>query len=315
LLQVCVLVSMIHAVAALPAALQARQAVLAPRTATRATTPQQLLLETAPPPGFEWGYSTLDSTWEDALAPAPAPAAPAPASPTPSVVSWYDSGVRIRDDVVDDGLKSAPEILSTGFKNLMGQLKKGGEQPEVMDMDVPTACKFMADPTLDSVSVEDKVAFLAAKGVASFVITQSTCVAPEDNVQGHPELPAPASGAMDVPAACKFMADPTLDSVSVEDKVAFLAAKGIDSFVITQSTCVAPEDNVQGHPELPAPAAEETSAAATEWPLRGGSGGYHRMAGRTGLPKRAEPKEAAALAGKVVPTAGVSSWFDSGVRL
>ena len=178
LLQVCVLVSMIHAVAALPAALQARQAVLAPRTATRATTPQQLLLETAPPPGFEWGYSTLDSTWEDALAPAPAPAAPAPASPTPSVVSWYDSGVRIRDDVVDDGLKSAPEILSTGFKNLMGQLKKGGEQPEVMDMDVPTACKFMADPTLDSVSVEDKVAFLAAKGVASFVITQSTCVAP-----------------------------------------------------------------------------------------------------------------------------------------
>ena len=72
---------------------------------------------------------------------------------------------------------------------------------------------------------------------------------------------------------------------------------------------------MQGHPELPAPAAEETSAAATEWPLRGGSGGYHRMAGRTGLPKRAEPKEAAALAGKVVPTAGVSSWFDSGVRL
>merc|ERR1719483_1300517 len=127
-------------------------------------------------------------------------------------------------------------------------------------MGVPNACVFMADPALEGMSVEDKSAFLASKGVDSFVIAQSTCVTNEDNVQGHPELPvvekaAAVDEAVGVPAACKFMADPTLKGMSVEDKSAFLASKGVDAFVIAQATCVTNEDNVQGHPELPGAAA------------------------------------------------------------
>ena len=64
-----------------------------------------------------------------------------------------------------------------------------------------------------------------------------------------------ADGSVGVPAACKFMADPTLKGMSVEDKSAFLASKGVDAFVIAQATCVTNEDNVQGHPELPGAAA------------------------------------------------------------
>jgi len=117
-------------------------------------------------------------------------------------------------------------------------------------MGVPAACKFMADPTLDGMSVDVKSAFLASKGVDEFVIAQSTCVTNEDNVQGHPELPV-ADGQMSVPQACKFMADATLEGMPLEEKSAFLASKGVDAFVIAQSTCVTNEDNVQGHPELP----------------------------------------------------------------
>ena len=132
---------------------------------------------------------------------------------------------------------------------------------------VPEACKFMASPALEGMSVEEKSAFLVSKGVDSFVIAQATCVTNEDNVQGHPELPAAEpkaapvdDGSVGVPAACKFMADPTLEGMSVEDKSAFLASKGVDAFVIAQATCVTNEDTVQGHPELPA--AEEKPAAA-----------------------------------------------------
>ena len=71
---------------------------------------------------------------------------------------------------------------------------------------------------------------------------------------------ATATGAVGVPEACKFMASPALEGMSVEEKSAFLASKGVDSFVIAQATCVTNEDNVQGHPELPA--AEEKPAAA-----------------------------------------------------
>merc|ERR1712106_608989 len=105
------------------------------------------------------------------------------------------------------------------------------------EMSVPDACKFMADPTLEGMSVEEKSAFLTSKGVNAFVIAQSTCVTNEDNVQGHPELPvvekaAAVDGAVNVPEACKFMADPTLEGMSVEEKSAFLASKGVDAFVI-----------------------------------------------------------------------------------
>merc|ERR1711988_1802161 len=56
------------------------------------------------------------------------------------------------------------------------------------------------------------------------------------------------AGVMDVPAACKFMADPSLDSVSPADKIAYLTSKGVSAFIIAQAECTAPEDNVQGHP-------------------------------------------------------------------
>ena len=78
---------------------------------------------------------------------------------------------------------------------------------------------------------------------------------------------AATKGAVNVPEACKFMADPALEGMSVEDKSAFLASKGVDSFVIAQSTCVTNEDNVQGHPELPVvegkPAEKPADAASS----------------------------------------------------
>ena len=165
-----------------------------------------------------------------------------------AVESWYDTGKRLTEDA-----KAHAAPVAEGASD---------------GVSVPEACKFMADPTLEGMSVEDKSAFLASKGVDSFVIAQATCVTNEDNVQGHPELPAAEpkaapvdDGSVGVPAACKFMADPTLEGMSVEDKSAFLASKGVDAFVIAQATCVTNEDNVQGHPELPA--AEEKPAAAT----------------------------------------------------
>ncbi len=45
----------------------------------------------------------------------------------------------------------------------------------------------MADPTLATVSLAAKKEFLLARGVGPFVLAQSECVAPEDNVRGHPE--------------------------------------------------------------------------------------------------------------------------------
>jgi len=77
---------------------------------------------------------------------------------------------------------------------------------------------------------------------------------------------AATKGAVGVPEACKFMADPTLEGMSVEDKSAFLASKGVDAFIIAQATCVTNEDNVQGHPELPV--VEEKPAAAASSSLQ-----------------------------------------------
>merc|ERR1719487_625924 len=57
---------------------------------------------------------------------------------------------------------------------------------------------------------------------------------------------AAASGEMSVPQACIFMAaNPT---VTPEAKAAFLLEKGVSPFVIAQSDCTSPADNVQGHP-------------------------------------------------------------------
>ena len=204
------------------------------RTAGRAAVSAQLQFG-PPPAGFEWGYCTLDSLWVDAIDTAPAVAAPA--SPAPESVEH---------DVFD------PRSTTQTYEQKVADVPAAALNDDGA-MSVPNACKFMADPTLDGMPVEQKAAYLASKGVDAFVIAQATCVAPEDNVQGHPELPVATfvEGQMGVPAACKFMADPALDGMSVDVKSAFLASKGVDAFIIAQSTCVAPEDNVQGHPELP----------------------------------------------------------------
>ena len=202
------------------------------RTASRAAVSAQLQFG-PPPAGFEWGYCTLDSLWEDGINTAPAVAAPA--SPAPESVEH---------DVFD------PRSTTQTYEQKVAAVPAAALSDELSDMTVPNACKFMADPTLDGMSVEQKAAFLASKGVDAFVIAQATCVAPEDNVQGHPELPV-VDGQMSVPQACKFMADATLEGMPLEEKSAFLASKGVDAFVIAQSTCVTNEDNVQGHPELP----------------------------------------------------------------
>ena len=260
------------------------------RTASRAAISAQIQFG-PPPEGFDWGYSTLDSVWVDAIVtdpvvaapspPAPAPvdavvadpvtAAPAPPAPAPAssvwVKSWYDVGVRLSASHPDGRVLWSlmekakaehdvfdPRSTTQTYEQKTAAVPAAALNDELSNgMSVPDACKFMADPTLEGMSLEDKSAFLASKGVDSFVIAQATCVTNEDNVQGHPELPVVAyvEGQMSVPNACKFMANPALDGVSVDVKAAYLASKGVNAFVIAQASCVAPEDNVQGHAELP----------------------------------------------------------------
>ena len=90
----------------------------------------------------------------------------APPSMPPKVVieSWYDSGMRLRDDgvVVPSGADSSSE------------------------MTVAQACAFFAaNPSIDAA---EKKAFLLSKGVSDFVIAQAECTATgmEKSVAGHP---------------------------------------------------------------------------------------------------------------------------------
>ena len=303
----------------LPAALQAGSAPLAARTAGRAA-PVRAQLQFGPPPvGFEWGYSTLDSVWADAAVTntaTAASAAPAPAENAQVEPDVYDS--RSTTQTQEQSAAAAPES-------------------ELSQMSVPDACKFMADPSLDGMLVADKSAYLAFKGVDAFVIAQASCVAPEDNVQGHPELPAAAvvEGQMSVPDACVFMADPSLDGMSVADKSAYLASKGVDAFVIAQASCVAPEDNVQGHPELPAAAVVEGQMSVpdaclfmADSSLDGMSvadkSAYLASKGVTAFviaqascvaPEDNVQGHPELVLSNIVPAAGVKSWYDAGLRL
>ena len=72
-----------------------------------------------------------------------------------------------------------------------------------------------------------------------------------------------AAAAMSVSQACTFLADPSLSGVSTADKKRFLTFKGVSAFAMAQAECVAPEDNVQGHPVLPGEAAAPPKAAPT----------------------------------------------------
>ena len=67
-------------------------------------------------------------------------------------------------------------------------------------MSVAQACTFFADPALAAVTTADKKAFLRSKGVSEFVVAQAECVAPEDNVQGHPGLEGVVVPVVDAPA-------------------------------------------------------------------------------------------------------------------
>ena len=129
-----------------------------PRTAGRAAISAQVQFG-PPPAGFDWGYCTLDAIVTD-----PDVAAPAPES--------------VEHDVVDPR-------RTTQYEQKAAAVPAAPLNDELSDgaMSVPNACKFMADPTLDGMSVAQKAAFLASKGVNAFVIAQATCVAPEDNVQ------------------------------------------------------------------------------------------------------------------------------------
>ena len=50
-----------------------------------------------------------------------------------------------------------------------------------------------------------------------------------------------------------------------------------------------------------------------EWPAKGGTSGYHRMAGRLG--KTVTETVTAAAIPRATPAASVSSWYDTGTRM
>ena len=135
-------------------------------------------------------------------------------------------------------------------------------------LSIPDACKFMADPSLDSVSIADKKAFLASKGVDAFVIAQSECVAPEDNVQGRPELPgAEADDAISPLSIAMFLAAPEKadEAYKGESQAALiesLKADGVSEATISMAlTAVLPYLPGQEAPGVPSIVAAEAAGA------------------------------------------------------
>jgi hypothetical protein len=60
-----------------------------------------------------------------------------------------------------------------------------------------------------------------------------------------------SSGVMSITQAMAFMQAPALDSVSLDEKIAFLKDKGLSEAMIAGASCVSPLDKfgpVQGHP-------------------------------------------------------------------
>jgi hypothetical protein len=252
----------------------------------------------AAPAGFTWGYDSRSTTenYEQWLASEASkmmeleamkvPETPSWASGVPSVgpnvLSWYDAGERLTSALGPQDVPSKTRSRPGNYKAQKVKVVKvdGRWVAEVQpsSISVAQACNFFANPSLAGVSTADKKAFLASQGTSAFVIAQSECVAPEDNVLGRPqpdlrpitlnkvamgkwvngrwvakvedrpELPKAESteSSMSVAQACTFLANPSLAGASTADKKAFLASKGVSAFVIAQSECVAPEDNVLG---------------------------------------------------------------------
>ena len=82
----------------------------------------------------------------------------------------------------DSGKALAAGTVALGAAFFLASRDEDEDDMATKAVSVQQACAFMAaNPTID---VEQKRAFLQSKGVSDFVIAQSTCVAPEDNVQG-----------------------------------------------------------------------------------------------------------------------------------
>ena len=161
-----------------------------------------------PPAGFVWGYDSRSTTetyvqWASSdsdevpdMATSATPASTKVGVPSvgATVLSWFDAGYRIASDDEPTVRDAPPEIRPTSPKTIaMGKWVNGRwvakgkpERPKAeskaeLSMSVEQACSFLADPLLAGTSTAAKTAFLASKGISSFVIAQSECVAP---VQG-----------------------------------------------------------------------------------------------------------------------------------
>jgi len=220
----------------------------------------EMYMAAAPPAGFVWGYDTRSTTenyeqWvtsqaaaDTAPAPPPPPTATAAAgvpSVGETVLSWYDAGVRITDDETPTASPAADDasVAEAAEERVAAALYKLSAAQAVAYIEAER-------PALLAAGVKPSRIFAALN-----VVTTAAA-----RVQAEKEA-AEASLVLTVSQACAFLADASLGSLSTADKKAFLASKGVSAFVMAQAECVAPEDNVQGHSELPAPEV---------WPMLGG---------------------------------------------
>ena len=93
--------------------------------------------------------------------------------------------------MLDSSWRRSYDGRGTGVKPL-GGAAEASVMTASSTLTVDQACVFLAEESLAGMSTADKKAYLASKGVSPFVIAQAECVAPEDNVQGHPAAPVAA---------------------------------------------------------------------------------------------------------------------------
>jgi len=292
-----------------------------------------------PPAGFVWGYDTRSTTetyeqWltassEDAtemMADTVTEAAGVP-SVNPddaSVQSWYDQGIRLETETTDVTETEASKV----------------EDTDTMEPWVPP------DFTQSTIALTD--AQIKAYGGAA--VRPLTASAPKESAEEE--------AAEEAEEATLTIATPdfTQSTIALTD-AQIKAYGGAAVRPLTPVGLMAPEPVVeevvaeveaQEWPMLGGSAGYHRMAgrvtkpskpepAPREWPVLGGSAGYHRMAGRVTKPSKPEPaprewpvlggsagyhrmagrvtKPVLPTAGVVVPTVGVQSWYDEGLRL
>lgn len=198
---------------------------------------------------------------------------------TVTVTSWYDSGLRLDATGIVAPTATVPVKIAPVTVGIITPMPPPGF---VWGID----------------TFEDEVAVVSTPAPAA-----------------APAPPAPAAPAacaeemLTVAQAAAFLADPLIAGTSTADKKAYLEAKGASAFVIAQAECVAPEDNVQGHPEPPAPAlVVESTASPAEWPMMGGVNKAYKTMPSGGAP-------ACIFAPPAATADAVFSWYDAGLRL